>query len=112
MTVVSGFSPYSDASSEPLPVGLDLLARDVVFGAVALTRMTTTPLAAAACDGLRDGPKGTVGSVVDGDTLILDNGLVVRLIGIQAPHLSLVREGFSDWPKGDDAKAALESIAL
>jgi len=69
-------------------------------------------LPAAACDGLRDGPKGTVSQVVDGDTLMLDNGLVVRLIGIQAPHLKLGREGVEDWPKGPEAKAALEAIAL
>jgi endonuclease YncB( thermonuclease family) len=61
---------------------------------------------------LRDGPKGTVNSVVDGDTLILDNGIVVRLVGIQAPHLALGRAGEIDWPKGAEAKAALEGIAL
>lgn len=64
------------------------------------------------CDGLRDGPKGVVTQIVDGDTLLLDNGLVVRLIGIQAPHLKLAREGFEDWPKGAEAKAALENLAL
>jgi len=64
------------------------------------------------CEGLRDGPKGTVTQIVDGDTLLLDNGLVVRLVGIQAPHLALGREGEVDWPKGDAAKAELESIAL
>lgn len=81
-------------------------------GLVVLAMMVLAALPAAACDGLRDGPKGTVGSVVDGDTLILDNGLVVRLVGIQAPHLALGRDGLSDWPKGEDAKAQLERIAL
>lgn len=65
-----------------------------------------------ACEGLRDGPRGTVTQIVDGDTLLLDNGLVVRLVGIQAPHLQLGREGLSDWPMGSDARAALASIAL
>ena len=37
---------------------------------------------------------------------------MVRLIGIQAPHLALGREGLDDWPKGEDAKAALEAIVL
>lgn len=69
-------------------------------------------LPAAACDGLRDGPKGTVTEIVDGDTIMLDNGLVVRLMGIQAPHLKLGRDGFDDWPKGPEAKGALETIAL
>ncbi len=67
---------------------------------------------ALACEGLRDGARGTVTQVVDGDTLLLDTGRVVRLVGIQAPHLALGREGFSDWVKGPDAKAALEGIAL
>jgi endonuclease YncB( thermonuclease family) len=61
---------------------------------------------------LRDGPKGTVTQIVDGDTLLLDTGRVVRLVGIQAPHLALGREGFDDWPKGETAKAALEKIVL
>ena len=69
-----------------------------------------TIAAGSACEGLRDGPKGTVTEVVDGDTLLLDTGLVVRLIGIQAPKLALGRDGFDDWPKGNEAKAAL--IAL
>ncbi|MEP7240365.1 MAG: thermonuclease family protein [Devosia sp.] len=67
---------------------------------------------ATACDGLRDGPKGTVTSIVDGDTLLLDTGLVVRLVGIQAPHLALGQAGFSDWPKAADAKMALERMLL
>jgi endonuclease YncB( thermonuclease family) len=82
-----------------------------VVGAVVLSLMSL-PVAAAACEGLRDGPKGTVASVVDGDTMLLDNGLVVRLIGIQAPHLALARDGLADWPKGLDARLALEAIAL
>src|SRR5690349_1255228 len=72
--------------------------------------MTAGP--ASACDGLRDGPKGTVTQIVDGDTLLLDNGFVVRLIGIQAPHLALGREGLTDWPLAPDAQAALETLVL
>ena len=30
---------------------------------------------------------------------------MVRLIGIQAPHLALGRDGLEDWPQGDEAKA-------
>jgi endonuclease YncB( thermonuclease family) len=91
-------------------VGPDLLATHAVLGALAVSVISLLP--AAACDGLRDGPKGTVTQIVDGDTLLLDNGLVVRLIGIQAPHLKLGRAGVEDWPKGADAKAALEAITL
>ena len=72
--------------------------------------MTMQP--AFACEGLRDGPKGKVTQVVDGDTLMLDTGLVVRLIGIQAPHLALGRPGLDDWQKGEAAKDALTAIVL
>ena len=65
----------------------------------------------AACEGLVDGPRGVVVSVTDGDTVVLDSGLVIRLIGMQAPKLALGREDFPDWPKADDAKAALEALA-
>lgn len=65
-----------------------------------------------ACDGLRPGPKGVVASVTDGDTVLLDNGLVVRLIGTQAPKLPLGREDFAVWPKADEAKARLEALVL
>jgi endonuclease YncB( thermonuclease family) len=91
-------------------VGPDLLARNAVLGALAMS-LLTTPMAAA-CEGLRDGPKGTVTQIVDGDTLLLDTGLVARLIGIQAPHLALGRDGFSDWPKGPESKQTLSDIAL
>lgn len=67
---------------------------------------------AAACEGLVDGPKGVVVSVTDGDTVVLDNGLVVRLIGTQAPKLALGREDFADWPKAEESKAALEALVL
>jgi endonuclease YncB( thermonuclease family) len=70
------------------------------------------PLAATACEGLREGPRGVVRSVVDGDTVILDSGLSVRLIGTQAPKLPLGRAGFPTWPLADTAKAALEAVAL
>ena len=90
--------------------GRDLHVRHVVWGAVAVSLMSM-PLASA-CEGLRVGPKGTVSQIVDGDTLMLDNGLIVRLIGIQAPHLALGREGLDDWPKSAESKQALSDLAL
>jgi micrococcal nuclease len=70
------------------------------------------PLTATACEGLVDGPRGTVASVTDGDTVVLDNGLVVRLIGMQAPKLPLGREDFAAWPLAEASKARLETLAL
>ena len=74
--------------------------------------LTVAPLAAAACDTLQPGPRGTVASVTDGDTVVLDNGMVVRLIGTQAPKLPLGRDGFETWPMAHEAKAALEELVL
>ena len=91
-------------------VGLVLLARHAVLGAVAASVISIA--AVPACEGLRDGPKGTVTEIVDGDTLLLDTGLVVRLIGIQAPKLALGRDDYPDWPKGNEAKAALIALTL
>jgi len=91
-------------------VGHDVLARQALFGAVAASLLMVS--AVPACEGLRDGPRGTVTSVVDGDTLMLDNGMVVRLMGIQAPKLALGRPDHEDWPGGQAAKAALTALAL
>ncbi|MBT4769815.1 MAG: thermonuclease family protein [Rhodospirillaceae bacterium] len=52
----------------------------------------------------------TVAEIVDGDTIILADGRSVRLVGIQAPKLSLGRRNFKDWPLSDEAKAALEEM--
>lgn len=62
--------------------------------------------------GLTAGEKEFVSSVVDGDTVILKSGRQVRLVGIQAPKLPLGRKGFEPWPQGDEAKTALETLAL
>jgi endonuclease YncB( thermonuclease family) len=55
---------------------------------------------------------GRIISVIDGDTAMLEGGAEVRLVGIQAPKLPLGRPNFTAWPLAEDAKRALESIAL
>lgn len=61
---------------------------------------------------LEDGGTARVVSIVDGDTVILDDGRQVRLVGIQAPKLPLGRVGFEKWPLADEAKTALERLVL
>lgn len=56
--------------------------------------------------------RGRVVEVIDGDTVVLDDGRQVRLVGIQAPKLPLGRTGFRAWPLAEEAKAALEALAL
>jgi endonuclease YncB( thermonuclease family) len=51
-------------------------------------------------------------AVIDGDTLVLDDGREVRLVGIQAPKLPLGRPGFRAWPLAEEAKAGLEALLL
>jgi micrococcal nuclease len=67
------------------------------------------PLPAA---GLRDGGAGTAVDVVDGDTLTLEDGVQVRLAGIQAPKLPLGRDHVEKWPLADDSRALLSRLAL
>jgi micrococcal nuclease len=49
-------------------------------------------------------------TVIDGDTLRLEDGREVRLVGIQAPKLPLGRPDFPAWPLAEEAKAALEHL--
>ncbi|HZD25183.1 MAG TPA: thermonuclease family protein [Alphaproteobacteria bacterium] len=83
-----------------------------------LLLLAIVPAAAAVADpapvlppGLSPGGAGRAVAVVDGDTLVLDDGRQVRLVGIQAPKLPLGRPGFRAWPLAGEAKAALVALA-
>ena len=67
---------------------------------------------ADAAAGLVDGGEALVVEVVDGDTVVLDSGDELRLVGIQAPKLPLGRPDFTPWPLAAEAKAALEALVL
>jgi micrococcal nuclease len=91
-------------------MGLALSVR-MLAGAVLLL----VPLGAGAEDvaaGLRDLGQARVTEVVDGDTVVLDDGRQVRLVGTQAPKLPLGRPNFAKWPLADEAKATLEDLVL
>jgi len=68
--------------------------------------------APAEAQDLVDAGWGVVAQVIDGDTVILEQGLEVRLVGIQAPKLALGRAGFDQQPLGPEAKAVLEAMIL
>lgn len=93
-------------------IGAPYLTKSSISMFTALAVATALPYGALACDGLRAGPRGVVVEVTDGDTVLLDSDIKVRLIGMQAPKLPLGREGFDTWPLADEAKSALERIAL
>lgn len=78
----------------------------------ALAALSSVSVAALACEQLTMEPGGIVTSVTDGDTVILDDGRVIRMIGTQAPKLPLDRPDFVTWPLAPEAKAALEQLAL
>lgn len=91
--------------------GLDLFKTSLVRLA-ALAALNSVAVAALACEQLRLEPGGVVTSVTDGDTVVLDDGRAVRMIGTQAPKLPLDRPDFPTWPLAPEAKATLESLAL
>jgi endonuclease YncB( thermonuclease family) len=74
--------------------------------ALAATPEPTTPTA------LDPGGEAVASAITDGDTLTLEDGREVRLVGIQAPKLPLGRPDFPTWPLAEDAKAALGELAL
>lgn len=77
-----------------------------------LAAMSSVSVAALACEQLRMVEGGLVTTVTDGDTVVLEDGRIIRTIGIQAPKLPLGREGYPTWPLADEAKAALEALVL
>ncbi len=83
-------------------------ARRALIVALAACVLAAT---AAAAD-LERGPVAAVRDIVDGDTLVLEDGKQVRLVGIQAPKLPLGRPGFRPWPLADEAKKALSALVL
>jgi endonuclease YncB( thermonuclease family) len=80
--------------------------RNFLTQAAALAIICLTVPAAAADDlsALSDGGSAVVTAIVDGDTVVLDDGREVRLVGIQAPKLPLGRPAFKKWPFADAAR--------
>ena len=68
-------------------------------------------LPAQACD-LSPSETGTVAAVLDGETLRLTDGKIVRLIGAKAPMPPLGWRGDDPWPMVDEAKEALSALAV
>ena len=96
--------------NEILP-GPDLLNASFVRLA-ALAALSAVSVAALACESLRMEPGGIVTTVTDGDTVVLEDGRIIRMIGTQAPKLPLGREDYPTWPLAPEAKVALEAMAL
>jgi endonuclease YncB( thermonuclease family) len=77
--------------------------------AVGVTQAQERASAPAACH-LATFAAGTVGSVVDGRTFLLDDGREVRLAAIEVPQLPRADDGKSQTAAGEAAKAALDKL--
>jgi endonuclease YncB( thermonuclease family) len=80
--------------------------------AAVLLCVATLAAPAAAIEGLREVRSAVVADIVDGDTVVLDDGTEVRLVGVQAPKLPLGRAGFETQPLAPEAQAAMRELAL
>lgn len=69
------------------------------------------PAAALPGDLIVEG-EARVTEVVDGDTVVIDDGTQVRLVGLQAPKRALGRRGFVPWPLSEESADALAGLAL
>ena len=81
----------------------------------AIIAVPSVPLRAGTADvlaRLEAGEQAAVVEVVDGDTVLLDDGWQARLVGIQAPKLPLGRQNFKKWPLADESKSLLEALVL
>ena len=84
-----------------------MLTQALVF----VMMLSSAPLdAALAAHGLEPDARATVSSVVDGDTVLLEEGGEVRLVGIMAPKLSLGRDWIADQPLSTEAREALVAL--
>ena len=81
-----------------------------ILGLASAALLSFTAIGATQKTELKAGEIGVVASVLDGDTLYLEDGLKVRLSAMQAPKLPLGRKGFKAWPMSEEAKAALTAL--
>ena len=82
----------------------------MVGSLVAVGLAVAMPRAEAQPCQLTNDKTGTVTEIVDGDTLFIDDGTRIRLVGIQAPKSPLGRKGFKSWPLAAEAKDALAAL--
>jgi len=108
-----------------------LIKRNFAMFVTATLLATSSAPGAIACAAVKEqlqaGPRAKIVEVQDGDTVLLDNGMKVRLLGIQGPKFFQGRggreiqighagqeekAGARDWPLAKEAKAALVRIGL
>ena len=85
-----------------------------LFAALFFVLLAANPFSSRAqgMGGLDNQGSAKVTMVIDGDTIWLDDGRKVRLVGIQAPELAFGREDFKPNPFGEIAKKQMETLSL
>lgn len=83
--------------------------RSLLCGALAVPLLALAVPAQADCT-LEPGPTRAVARVIDAETLALDDGGEVRLVGALAPRAPDSGTDSRDWPPEREAKAALERL--
>lgn len=105
-------SSVRNTANRPRPVNRPgTIARRYLVSAFfyACVLVASAPLVAAtSCDSLEFDEKVTVKYVIDGDTVVLDSGVKLRLIGLDTPELG--RDGKDDQPYARDARNALDRL--
>lgn len=87
-------------------LGIALTAVPAVAGTAQAARRPAPPLPS----GLTPGERGRVAAILSADTIDLEDGLRVRLAGIQGP--AIARDGRPSWPLAADAAAATGAFCL
>ena len=76
----------------------------------ALASMSISAMALPGCTAGADAWTATVAAIVDGDTVALADGRVVRLAGIEAPKPPLGTPADAPWPPADAARLGLTRL--
>ena len=87
-----------------------MLLRTLCLAFVVSTAAAAEPAVLMPVDAPAPVTSGTVESVADGDTLDLEPGGTIRLVGLQAPKLPLGRPGFKAWPLAEESRNALQAM--
>jgi micrococcal nuclease len=98
------FDAFRHSTAAVLAAALTALA---VSGPMYAADLAITPTCT-----LPAGPVRSVTRILDGDTLQLDDGSELRLIGALAPHAHDVGADTGTWPLAEEARQALSQLVL
>ena len=88
---------------------LAAIAAWLIAGAWCAGSVTAEP---AACAGLEEGPTRSVARIIDGETVALDDGTELRLVGALSPRAADVGAAPGTWPAEAAAVAELTALVL